>query len=149
MGMTTLAEPTCALKPEPTADLGTRYAKELAGELRCFDRVILHGTLIDVAHPGALLVSMQQAGFRPRDLTQFAQPITGQVRAHIIGLARQQGLEIEMVVRKNFRQEDRVAEILKTRGTHPGLVHIFAVKESSTPDITFTKIAKFRALFTI
>jgi hypothetical protein len=130
--MTTLAEPSCALKPEPATDLGTRYAKELAGELRCFDRAILHGTLIDVAHPGALLVSMQQAGFRPRDLTRFAQPITGQVRDHIIGLARQQGLEIEMVLRKNFRQEDRVAEILRTRGSHPGLVHIFAVKESAT-----------------
>jgi hypothetical protein len=54
------------------------------------------------------------------------------VREHIIGLARQQGVEIEMVVRKNFRQEDRVAEILKARGTHPGLVHIFAVKEPAT-----------------
>jgi len=75
---------------------------------------------------------MQRAGFRPRDLTRFAQPITGQVREHIIGLARQQGVEIEMVVRKNFRQEDRVAEILKIRGTHPGLAHIFAVKESAT-----------------
>ena len=130
--MTTFSEPSCPLKPEAATDLGTRYVQELAGELRCFDRVILHGTLIDVAHPGALLVSMQQAGFRPRDLTRFAQPITGQVRDHIIGLARQHGVEIEMVVRKNFRQEDRVAEILKTRGPHPGLVHIFAVKESAT-----------------
>ena len=75
---------------------------------------------------------MKRAGFCPRDLTRLAQPITGQVRDHIIGLARQHGLEIEMVRRKNFRQEDRVAEILKTRGHHPGWVHIFAVKESAT-----------------
>ena len=68
MGMTTLSEPSCALKPTPAMDLGTRYVEELAGQLRCFDRVILHGTLIDVAHPGALLVSMQQAGFRPREI---------------------------------------------------------------------------------
>lgn len=114
-----------------TRDLLTRYADQLAGSLRCFDRVILHGTLVDVAHPGALLVSMQAAGFRPRDLARFAQPITRQVRDHIIGLARQHGREIEMVTRKNFRQEDRVAAILKTRGTHPGLVHIFAVKEAA------------------
>lgn len=85
-----------------------------------------------MAHPGALLVSMKRAGFCPRDLTRLAQPITGQVRDHIIGLARQHGLEIEMVRRKNFRQEDRAAEILKTRGHHPGWVHIFAVKESAT-----------------
>jgi hypothetical protein len=57
LGMTTLSEPSSALKPEFATDLGTRYVEELAGQLRCFDRVILHGTLIDVAHPGALLIS--------------------------------------------------------------------------------------------
>jgi len=71
------------------------YVGKLVGNLRCFDRGILHGTLIDVAHPGALLGSMQAAGSKPRDLTRFAQPITLQVRDHIIGLARQDGIEIE------------------------------------------------------
>lgn len=118
-------------KSDQDADLVSRYADELFGQLRCFDRVIMHGTLIDVAHPGALVVTLHQAGFKPRDLARFAQPITLQVRDHIIGLARQNELEIEMVTRKNFRQEDRVAKILKKRGNHPGLVHIFAVKESA------------------
>jgi uncharacterized lipoprotein YmbA len=73
-------------------------------------------------------LSLDPAG----DLARFAQPITTAVRDHIIGLARQEGIEIEQVQRKNFRQEDRVAASLKTRGTHPGLVHIFAVKEAAT-----------------
>ena len=120
------------LETDATSDLVCRYADQLLGSLRCFDRVIMHGTLIDVAHPGALLVSMHAAGFKPRDLARYGQPITSQVRDHIIGLARRNGLEIEMVRRKNFRQEDRVAAIMKTRGTHPGLVHIFAVKEGAT-----------------
>ena len=120
------------LEIDPASDLASRYADQLKGSLRCFDRVILHGTLIDVAHPGALLVSMQAAGFKPRDLARFGQPITTQVRDHIIGLARRNGIEIEMVTRKNFRQEDRVAAILKIRGRHAGLVHIFAVKEGAT-----------------
>lgn len=117
---------------EGGTDVLARYADQVVGSLRCFDRVILHGTLVDVAHPGALLVSMQGAGFKPRDLARFGQPITAKVRDHIIGLARQHSVEIEVVVRKNFRQEDRVAEIMKARGTHPGLVHIFAVKEGAT-----------------
>lgn len=121
-----------AQDPASDTDLATRYADQVVSSLRCFDRVILHGTLIDVAHPGALLISMHAAGFKPRDLARFAQPITTQVRDHVIQLARQNGMEIEMVTRKNFRQEDRVARILKQRGTHPGLVHIFAVKESGT-----------------
>jgi hypothetical protein len=131
-GMTTRsAESAPHFETDSTIDLGGRNAEQLLGSLRCFDRVIMHGTLYDVAHPGALLVSMQAAGFKPRDLARFARPITSKVRDHIIGLARQQGIAIEMVTRKNFRQEDRVAEILKARGTHPGLVHIFAVKESA------------------
>jgi hypothetical protein len=130
--MTTSAEASAHLDTDCATELVTRYANQLVGSLRCFDRVILHGTLIDVAHPGALIVSMQKAGFKPRDLARFARPITTQVRDHIIGLARRNQVEIEMVTRKNFRQEDRVVAILKTRGTHPGLVHIFAVKESAT-----------------
>ena len=125
------AESTPHLDTDTAADLISRYKDRLLGSLGCFDRVILHGTLIDVAHSGALLVSMHAAGFKPRDLARFAQPITTKVRDHIIGLARQEGIEIEMVTRKDFRQEDRVAAILKTRGTHAGLVHIFAVKESA------------------
>jgi len=129
----TLSSPTSPpLEPASGNDLINRYANQLAGHLRCFDRVIVHGTLVDVAYPGALLVSMQQAGFRPRDLAQFAHPINQQVRDHAIGLAREHGVEIEMVTRKNFRQEDRVAAILKARGRQPGLVHVFAVKETAT-----------------
>jgi len=126
------AESAPHLDTDAAGDLVSRYQDRLLGSLHCFDRVIIHGTLIDVAHPGALLVSMHAAGFKPRDLARFARPITLKVRDHIIGLARQHGIEIEMVTRKNFRQEDRVASILKTRGTHAGLVHIFAVKESGT-----------------
>jgi hypothetical protein len=69
-------------------DLACRYADQLVASLRCFDRVIMHGTPVDVAHPGALVTAMQAAGFKPRDLARFAQPITTQVRDHIIGLAR-------------------------------------------------------------
>jgi len=129
----TIPTPTAAkLETAPGIDLISRYTKEIAGHLRCFDRMIVHGTLVDVAHPGALLVSMNQAGFRPRDLARFAEPITRQVRDHIIGLARRHQVEIEMVMRKNFRQEDRIAAILQERGTRPGLVHVFAVKETAT-----------------
>jgi hypothetical protein len=116
---------------EAGLDLASRYADQLLSSLRCFDRVIVHGTLVDVAHPGALLVSMKAAGFCPRDLTRYAQPMRQEVQEAALALAGEHGLEIEMVRRKDFRQEDRVAAILKQRGTHPGLVHIFAVKETA------------------
>ena len=31
---------------------------------------------------------------------------------------------------KGFRKEDRIAEILEKRGTHPGLVHVFSAMEN-------------------
>jgi hypothetical protein len=128
--MTTCSENSVPqLDTDSAMDLISRHADQLVGSLRCFDRVIMHGTLLDVAHPGALLVSMRAAGFKPRDLARYAQPINQKVREHIIGLARQHGVPIEVVTRKDFRQEDRVAAILRERGTHPGLVHVFAVKE--------------------
>src|SRR6266436_2811638 len=100
--MTTPAETSPHLDTDCATDLVTRYADQLVGSLRCFDRVILHGTLIDVAHPGALIVSMQKAGFKPRDLARFARPVTTQVRDHIIGVARRNRVEIEMVTRKKL-----------------------------------------------
>jgi len=130
--MTTSTSNTAKLEPPPGTDLIGRHTKEVAGHLRCFDRVIVHGTLVDVAPPGALLVSMNHAGLRPRDLARFAEPIGREVRDHIIGLARRHEVEVEMVTRKSFRQEDRIAAILQERGTQPGLVHVFAVKETAT-----------------
>lgn len=35
-------------------ELFLRYEQQIEGQLRCFDRVIFQGTLVDVAHPGAL-----------------------------------------------------------------------------------------------
>src|SRR6267154_2226935 len=100
--MTTPAETSPHLDTDCATDLVTRYADQLVGSLRCFDRVIMHGTLVDVAHPGALLVTMNAASFKPRDLARFAQPITTKVRDHIIGLARERKVEIEIVTKKNF-----------------------------------------------
>ena len=121
-----------SISEPPTLDLAKRFCDQLVGSLRCFDRVIVHGTLVDMAHPGALVVTMQEAGFRPRDLVRFAQPIREQIRTNAVSLARQHDVQIEMVTRKDFRQEDRIRAILKERGTAPGLVHIFAVKERAT-----------------
>jgi hypothetical protein len=39
-------------------------------------------------------------------------------------------LEIEFIRKKNFRKESRIQDILKERGEHPGLVHIFSAMET-------------------
>ena len=47
-------------------------------------------------------------------------------------IARENGLEIEFVRKKNFRKDDRVAKIIAKRGNRPGLVHIFSAMETCT-----------------
>src|SRR6185369_10712017 len=98
---------------ESALSLALRYGDDLAGQLRCFDRVILQGTLVDIAHPGALAVQMHAAGLTPCELVRFAQPFNDQVRDNAILLGRQHGVEVEYIQKKNFRQEDRIADILK------------------------------------
>jgi hypothetical protein len=47
-------------------------------------------------------------------------------------LAKDNGLTIEFIRTKTFRKEERIKKILKERGSHPGLVHIFSAMEPCT-----------------
>lgn len=109
-----------------------RYAGQIAGQLGCWDRIVVTGTLLDVGYSGALEKRLWQEGIRCFDLKVFAEPLREAMRDHAIQLARAAGLEVEFIPRKNFRKEDRVVEILSRRGTAPGLVHVFSAMEPCT-----------------
>lgn len=100
---------------EPSS-LISRYASQIAGQLGCFDRVILTGSLLDVCHPMALEHQLRCAGIRCFDLGIVAEPLCDALRDHAVQLARDAGLEVEFIQRKTFRQEDRVAEGRARRG---------------------------------
>jgi hypothetical protein len=114
---------------EDFCELLLRYASDIDGQLRCFDRVVITGSLPDICHPAALERQLYQADIRCFDLAIFAEPLRNQMRDHASHLAKDAGLEVEFIQRKNFRKETRVEEILANRGTHPGLVHIFSAME--------------------
>ena len=107
-----------------------RYADQLDGILGCYDRVILTGTLLDVAHADVVTARLYALNIRCFYLKVFAEPLRDQVRDNAIVLARQAGLEIEYLERRGLRKEDRIAQILEKRGRHPGLVHVFSAMES-------------------
>jgi len=83
-----------------------------------------------MCHAGAVEAWLRRDDIRCFDLKVFAEPLRDQVRDHAILTARAAGLTIEHVERKNFRQEDRVAEVLQKRGDAPGLVHLFSAMEA-------------------
>lgn len=126
-----MAEPTPPPAEVLEQELLTqRYADQIAGTLGCWDRVIITGTLPDVCHAGAVAGWLRRDNIRCFDLKVFAEPLREQVRDHAILSARVAGLTIEHIERRNFRKEDRVAEVLRQRGNAPGLVHVFSAMEA-------------------
>ena len=110
-----------------------RYAKEIAGVWGCFDRLVVTGTLTEIAHPEAMDAFLHREGFRAFDIGLFADPLRQRIGDNAVELARAAGVEIEYLSRsKGVRKEDLVAKVLARRGQHPGLVHVISVVESCT-----------------
>lgn len=111
--------------------LTQRYAKQIAGVISCFDRILIAGTLTGVRHPEGLATYLRAHKILIKDyIHTIAEPLRDLVRATAERAAAQAGIEIEFIrSHKAFRKEDRIQQILKVRGDHPGLVHIFSAME--------------------
>ena len=66
------------------------------------------------------------------DFTKWADPLREEIRTNAENIAADNNLEIEFIRKKNFRKEDRINDIIKLRGTHPGLLHIYSAMEACT-----------------
>ncbi len=106
-----------------------RHATKILGTLSCFDRIIITGTLPDICHANAMSSYLGARNIRLFDYPQFAMGFREEIRAHAEGLARQNGLTIDFIRRRDFRKEERIKSIVAERGNHPGLVHIFSAME--------------------
>jgi len=109
--------------------LTERYAGQIAGVLSCYDRIILFGTLPKICYAGGMTAYLYQKGIRIFDYPRFAEPFREQLRQNAERLAKDNGLEIEFIRKRNFRKEERIKQILEKRGEHPGLVWIFSAVE--------------------
>ena len=112
--------------------LNERHAKEIVGVLSCYDRVIVQGTLPVFCYAEGMSAYLSKRRIRIFDFTQFAKPLTDAIKANAEALAAANHLHIDNVRKKNFRNEDRVKEVLRKRGDHPGLVWIFSALEPCT-----------------
>ena len=99
--------------------------------LGCFDRIVITGTLPEIAHAEAMARYLGVRGMRLFDYPRWAEPLREALRTHAERLATEACLEIEFIRHyKAFRKEERVKGILAARGEHPGLVHIFSAMEA-------------------
>ena len=106
-----------------------RYAQKIRGVLSCFDRVVIQGTLPTFCYAQGMTGFLSYKNIRIFDYPRFAEPLRDELRDNAEQIARENGLEIDFIRKKNFRKEDRIRAILNTRGHQPGLVHIFSAME--------------------
>ena len=112
--------------------LTERHAKEIAGVVSCYDRLIVQGTLPVFCYAEGMTGYLSKRGIRIFDFAQFAKPLTEAIKANAEEVAAANGLKIDYVRKKNFRKEDRVKAAIRERGSHPGLVWIFSALEPCT-----------------
>ena len=109
-----------------------RHSTKIKGVISCFDRIVLTGTIPGICYAQGMSSFLTEKGIRIFDFTQWAEPLRQAIRANAEKVAGDNDLEIEFIRKKNFRKEDRINDIIKQRGTHPGLVHIYSAMEACT-----------------
>ncbi len=108
------------------------HKEQIYGVLSCYDRIIIQGTLPTLCFDKGMASYLRSKNIRIFDYPAFAQALRDKIIANATQIAQSAGVEIEYIKRKNFRKEDRIATIIKKRGSHPGIVHIFSALESCT-----------------
>ncbi len=107
-------------------------AEHNRGTLSCFDRVVLQGTLHPFCYAEGMISFLKSKQIRIFDYRKFAIGLRDTIIANAKQIAEDNNLKIEYITKKNFRKENRVREIIRDRGDHPGLVHIFSALEPCT-----------------
>jgi hypothetical protein len=112
--------------------LTERYADKILGQLSCYDRIVIQGTLPGFCFADGMTSYLYANNIRIFDYPRFAEPLRNELRDNADKIARNNGLQIQFIKSKknNFRQEKQIKKVLKKRGNHPGLVHIFSAMEA-------------------
>jgi len=109
-----------------------RHSDNILGQLSCFDRIIIQGTLPDICYPGAITSFFYRYNIRIFDFKHWASPMRDVINESTKSIASDNGIKIEFILKRNFRKEERIEKIIAERGDHPGLVHIFSAMETCT-----------------
>ena len=109
--------------------LTVSHETKISGMLNCFDRLIFTGTIPQICYAQGMTTYLYSNNIRIFDYPKFAEPFKKEIRDNAEKLARDNSVEIEFVAKTHIRKEDLVQQVLKKRGSHPGLVHIISAME--------------------
>jgi hypothetical protein len=91
--------------------------------------MLVFGTLPRICFAGGMTSFLFERKIRIFDYPKFAEPFRNRIRENAEKMAAEAGIEVEFIRKRNFRKEDRVKEILASRGEQTGLVCIFSAME--------------------
>ncbi len=110
-----------------------QYKEQIQGVLSCYDRIIIRGTIPGWCFPQGMTAFLNTHACPLFDYPEWAKSFNDEIHKNAERLAAENGIKIEFIRKiKEFRKEDRIQAILKERGNHPGLVHIFSAMETCT-----------------
>ena len=112
------------------APLLERYGDRIAGVLTCYDRMVITGTLPGPCYAAGMTSFLNARQIRIFDYPRFAEPLRDTIRANAEQLAEAASVKIDYLAKAHIRKEDVIAGVIKTRGDHPGLVHVISVMEA-------------------
>jgi hypothetical protein len=111
--------------------LTDRHKDIINGTVSCFDRIVINGTIPGICYSQGITSYFYSNGIRIFDFPNWAKPLRDEIHENAKKIAVQNDLEIEFIKKfKDFRKEVKIKEIIKQRGDHPGLVHIFSAMET-------------------
>lgn len=92
--------------------------------------LLLSDSMPEIFYSEGMTKYLYENGARIFDYSKFAEPFKDAIRANAERIAEENGAEIEFIRKSGIRKESLIAEKIKKRGTHPGLVHIVSVMEA-------------------
>ena len=94
--------------------------------LGCFDRLVVIGTLTEVADLEAMTEVLYREGIRCFDIGQFAEPFRGASAATRWSRPVRRERKWSIFHAARGGKNELVTKVLARRGNHPGLVHVFS-----------------------
>ena len=106
-----------------------RYSKKIKGLLKCFDRLVITGTIPLLSNSRSMTSYLYQHEIRIFDYPKFAEQFRDKLKANAEKIAKENGIEIEFVSKAKNRKEKIISEKIEKKGNQPGLVHILSAME--------------------
>ncbi len=104
-----------------------RYENWIHGVLGCFDRMVVTGTLTEIAHPTAMAGRLFAEGVRCFDIGKFADPLRQRIRANAERVAAEAQSDFKTVVegtrvkhvlgRQSIKMYDKFSRVLRIEAT--------------------------------